>query len=529
MALPVFRPQQVPYQAVTPVGQQAQAQLYSSLSDRLMQFSNAMAPIAREENEIKYYQKAINDLQNGNVEPALSVADKAYGDLGSTQFMTGVESDLKHGIDKIQMEAKNPDEFNQVADKFVKTTLSQVQNPTQKAMLASTIQKKIEISSSAMGKQQFDKVLKSEIEAVDTGLKMAREDYISAFSSGNLAKADEAEAKMMGLYKRGIQLGSLSPNAINYKLKELYNEAEKVKTQADFISSEATGQANTFISDFLKKTDITPEKKLEMVKFFKNYTNEKFDALSAENKKNQELIVATSQKYKNSYEADIISGKRIDLNEIENKVKEGVILPKDYQSIVQLQQDAKAGAIVSDSVKVIEYLAKVESLNPKVVISDMSISAKDKEIIVNKIITHQQQERQNQALTSFIQANGASPWRIVDDKLSANFKATTSIDRELMAKTIQDVKQKMRQDVSLGKISALEVGDKVDEYIKAKKADIKFETDTNKYNRDYKQYQEDYKKWQKESQGNWNKLKTSINPSWGVPMPQAPTKPVKGQ
>lgn len=530
MPLPRYDNNAVPFQAVSPVGYSAQAQTMNTLSDRLERFVGYIGQVGREQKEIDEYKTAIKNIQGGNIEAGINYVDKAYSNVGDAALMSGVENDIKTKADELNKTAKSADEVQAVMQKYTNTVVSNIQNPTQRQLIKGFATDLENITSVSVAKRTYENVLKSETESIAKGIDLAKDEYTRAFVAGDEKKAALALTKTSAYLKRGVELGSISASAVSLKFQEIQKEAVKVKMQADYINAEASGNAQSFIKDnVLNNPNMLPSERIEALKFVKNYTDEKYNALSSESKGNTELIIATSKNQKTKIMQGIVGGNPISQQDLQNLVIDGLLLPNDLQDVQEFQSGLKAGSLSSDQSVFMNYQINIESASIQKIASDNRLTAKDKVDLIKRVQSYQQQERSNKALSDsikgFTQLNGKSPYAIATEKLGAEIRPTINMpsEKQKADKAKLDILNDIRSKVSSGQIGVLDVPAETDRQIKAYQERTTKERAMNKYNLEVKEYDKKYEEYKKKQSSMFGQIANTLGFKDEAPIP--PIKP----
>ena len=501
MALPRYKTN-IPYQPSTVAGLQESARTFGSLAERLEQFANIGYEIGKEDATERGYQKALTDMTSGEppkVEEGYGFYAKAYNKTAQTAYNSQVEADLKFKAEEFSIKAQSKEEFDAMFQSYAKTTVSKIEQPEFKAIYQQNALKLGSTYSSKLVSKLYERDRKNQIDSISLALEDDKTSYSSAMANGDEASATDALAKATARMESLVQLKEMSPEAIPYKLKEFVKGARIISTQTAFINAEQSGQGTEFVKEFLNRKDIEPKERLEQLKFFKNYTNERHDAVYAEMKNAQDTVDAYSKIKTREILAKTARGEDVPQSTLDAMLNDGLMKLPDYKFATETKANMKAGAFVSDENVYLSYLSKLETTPKETIINDNRLSAKDKETLMKRqdevSVLGMQNKEVREQFQAFKNVNGKDPWALAQDKINKGMK-DTFVPNEF-AKDRAEAMDAIRAKVATGELLPTQVADEADKQLELftkrnadKKAKREQDMKDKKYEEELKKYNE---------------------------------------
>lgn len=515
-----------PFRQVSPVGYQAQSQGLSNLSDKLSQWQNFMyergAEVVAEEGR----DQAIKDMASGDplkIEKGYGFYAKAYNKISTAAYNVQVESDLKKKAEELALQDPlNHEKFSEVFTAYSKTMVDSIKEPEFKAIMLQNAQKIGATKSSEIAKKAFENTRKNQLEVLNTGLSEAEKSYSASFASNDNVMATDSLAKYTALLENFVAAGEMDEGMIPYKIKELQKKAivNKVKLEMDnSIEAGETDFIDRFTqSDTYLKMDATERK--EIMKDLYDMTDQRYKAERASFEGNNKMIEAMSKTNTAKTAKRMYLGEKIPESELDNMLRENKIDSSAYLELKQLQNSLQAGASSDDYQTVLYYEQRVEFEKPSNVANDSRLTAKTKSDLIRRIINHQETVRGNNALANGFkeqrQMYGKTSWQMSSEYINANIFAD---DPDSEKKKRVDVMNKVRDAVSKGLVSPLDVHDYTIELVDKQNAKEKDASLSRKYDTEVNKYNEDLRKWKQKSD-------SAIGKMFGAgDKPEAPKKP----
>lgn len=524
MPLPRYNTQ-VPFQPVTPVGTMQQAKMFSSLADRLNEFTDIPYKIGAEQANEKGHQKALEDMSSGEplkVEEGYGFYAKAYNKTAQTAFNSQVEADLKAKAEELSLGAKTKQEFDTVFSQYAKTSASKIEQPEFKAIYQQGVLKAGATYGAQVAKRIFERDTKNQISTINTSIEDDKTTYASSLASGDIASATSSMAKIHAKLENLVSLGEINTEMIPLKLKEIEKVARLTGYQSQYINEEARGNGVSYVKSFLTNKDIKPSEQVEMLKFFKTFTNEKHDALTAEMKNDADTVDAVSKIKTKKIFADVFSGKDVPDSVLNSMLAEGTLKPTDFKTIQETKSNLKSGAYTDDESVQTKYLIELPNTPFETIANDNRLTAKTKQELIKRKQTMEQTDQSNKALanafTEIKQKTGENPWQTAERKVKASVFDDTDIKKSQQMQL--EVIEAVRHDVSIGKTNVLDVGNAVDEHITKWQEKQKEKVAQRKKENEEKKYEKQMEEYNKSLNSTFGKLKSTIGLK-----PEPPKKP----
>jgi predicted HAD superfamily Cof-like phosphohydrolase len=259
MPLPRYAQNDVPFQQVSPVGSQAQAQMFSTLADRLRDFSGMAYQQGAEEATQRGHEQALKDVSSGSykkMENGLNFYDKAYNTTAQAAFNAQTEMDLKSKAEEFSITAQNVDEFKSKFEGYAKGAVGKIDNPEYKAIYQATANKYATQFGNDLTKKFYERDRKNEVQSLKLFTTHLQEEYSRDYTDGkdvdfaNNRWASSSLTKLNSNLDRRIELGDITPDEKGLILQETVEKANiskvvtDIKTENDlkrFASSKPDG------------------------------------------------------------------------------------------------------------------------------------------------------------------------------------------------------------------------------------------------------------------------------------------------
>lgn len=530
MPIPRYEGGATPFQQVDPTAAKASAQMFSTLSQRLDQWGDTLYEQGKVQVAQEGQDQAIKDMTSGDplrTEKGYDFYAKAYNDVSKAAYNIQVESDLKQFAEEAQaQDPLNHEKFQETFQAYAKASTAKIEDPNFKAIYMQQALKIGSTTRNAMIKSSYENARKNNLEVINTALTEESKSYYAAYAGGDIEGATGSIAKYNAYLENKVAAGEMDVRLIPFEMQKLQKGALSNKAMLELDNSIVAGESD-YINKFMKSKEylsLTVDERHDITKKMHEQVDTAYKAMEDEAKGNDKILEATSKKTTTEIMKKVYAGEQVSDQTLRDLVVEGKLSHTEYGKIGQDIADLKGGATVDEAQVVTNYELNIESVSPRTIAQDSRITAKTKQRLISKVISHKETVRGNDALASGFKNQrltmGKTSWQMATEYLGANI-FDDDPDRE--KKKRNEILNVVRDEVAGGKVDPLSAHERTielaDQYVQKNKDSL----DSTKYDREVKKYNTDVTEFRRNTQGTFNKMWNNLGKP--LPAPVAPKKP----
>lgn len=380
--------------------------------------------------------------------------------------------------------------------------------------------------TTARGCVSYENARKNNLEVINTALTEESKSYYAAYAGGDIEGATGSLAKYQTYLDNKVLAGEMDARMIPFELQKLQKGALTNKAMLELDNSIVAGESD-YINKFMKSKEyqsLTVDERHDITKKMHEQTDTAYKAMQDEANGNDKTLEAVSKKTTTDIMKKVYSGQDVSDQTLKDMVMEGKLSAPAYKAIGQDIADIKGGSTVDDSQTVTNYELHIESVSPQTIARDGRLTAKTKQRLISKVISHKETVRGNDALASGFKNQrltmGKTSWQMATEYLGANIFDDNADKEKQKRNNILNI---VRDEVASGKVDPLVAHERTielaDQYVQKNKDSL----DSTTYDREVKKYNTDVIEYRRNTQGKFNQVWNSLGKP--LPAPVAPKKP----